>query len=71
MKASQATDKYLHALDLPDINSRQKAQLYKNLSRASQVKMGAEQNEQIKLFYFDRSQEYIDKALYHGGSTMG
>ena len=36
-RATQAANKYLHALRLTTIGSKQKAQLYKNLSKASEV----------------------------------
>ena len=64
--ASTASEKYHSGLKLPNLPPHCKAQLYKNLSQASEVQEKNSENKEIALFYFDRSLEYVDQALYLG-----
>jgi len=70
MRAGEAAQIYHQALAMSNNTPKQKASLHKNLSRAYAEQERYEEEDQLKLWHFDRSLEHIDKALYFGSDSF-
>lgn len=66
----QAESLFKTALETPNITSKDKSSAYKNLIKVYDEIAKLEPVRQLKLYYFDRAMEMVDKALYFGLETQ-
>jgi len=69
-RVTEACNHYDLALQLPGLESSQRASLHKNLICAHNEQGKLEKEDALKMWHFDRSLEHTDKALYFGALSM-